>query len=117
MPQGIIPELTVEHWFEQNDVYNHPNGHDVFNVINRDRFITIPEGIPPGNHLSDYTDGDILLRLHTEIMKYTCTPIFPEELVLQKHWLYSLSLPHLNYPKTFLYQPSLKWLEMVSLIY
>ena len=48
MPQGIIPELTVEHWFEQNDVYNHPNGHDVFNVINRDRFITIPEGNSSG---------------------------------------------------------------------
>lgn len=44
MPQGIIPELTIEHWFEQNDVSNHPNGNDVFNVINKERFSTIPEG-------------------------------------------------------------------------
>lgn len=29
-PSGIIPELTVEHWFRKNDVENHPNGHDFF---------------------------------------------------------------------------------------
>lgn len=27
-PQNIIPELTVQHWFEKNDVLNHPNGND-----------------------------------------------------------------------------------------
>lgn len=48
MPQNIIPELTVEHWFEQNDVQHHPNGNDIFNVINCDRFITIPEGDSSG---------------------------------------------------------------------
>lgn len=48
MPQGIMPELTVEHWFEQNNVNNHPNGNDVFNVINQERFITIPEGDSTG---------------------------------------------------------------------
>ena len=48
MPPDIIPELTVEHWFEQNDVYNHVNGNDVFNVINQERFITIPEGNSAG---------------------------------------------------------------------
>lgn len=48
MPQGIIPELTVEYWFEQNNVNNHPNGHDIFNVINKERFITIPEGDATG---------------------------------------------------------------------
>lgn len=48
MPQGIIPELTVEHWFEQNDVQNHPNGNDVFNVKNLERFTTIPEGDSAG---------------------------------------------------------------------
>ena len=44
IPDGIIPELTVKHWFDQNDVINHPNGNDVFNVIKQERFITIPEG-------------------------------------------------------------------------
>lgn len=44
IPEGIIPELTVEHWFEQNDVANHPNGNDIFNVIRQERFATIPEG-------------------------------------------------------------------------
>lgn len=48
MPQGIMPELTVEHWFEQNDVNNHPNCNDVFNVIKQERFTTIPEGDSAG---------------------------------------------------------------------
>lgn len=30
MPTGIIPELTVEHWFEKNDVNGHPNANDFF---------------------------------------------------------------------------------------
>ena len=30
MPKGIIPELTVQHWFEKNDVANHPNANDFF---------------------------------------------------------------------------------------
>jgi len=30
MPAGVIRELTVQHWFEKNDVENHPNGHDFF---------------------------------------------------------------------------------------
>ena len=30
MPTGIIPELTVEHWFEKNEVEKHPNGNDFF---------------------------------------------------------------------------------------
>lgn len=29
MPEGIIPELTVMHWWQQNDVENHPN-HNMF---------------------------------------------------------------------------------------
>ena len=29
MPEGIIPELTVLHWWQQNDVENHPN-HNMF---------------------------------------------------------------------------------------
>ena len=48
IPRGIIPELTVEHWFEQNNVNNHPNGHDIFNVISKERFETISEGDTTG---------------------------------------------------------------------
>ena len=48
MPADIIEELTVQHWFTQNDVQNHPNGNDVFNVKNQDRFLTIPEGDSAG---------------------------------------------------------------------
>lgn len=48
MPAGVIENLTVEHWFRQNDVLNHPNGNDVFNVINQNRFETIPEGNSAG---------------------------------------------------------------------
>ena len=29
-PKKIISELTVEHWFKQNDVLNHPNGNEFF---------------------------------------------------------------------------------------
>ena len=29
-PVGVIKELTIEHWFEKNDVYNHPNAIDFF---------------------------------------------------------------------------------------
>lgn len=29
-PDGIPVELTVQHWFEKNDVANHPNSHDHF---------------------------------------------------------------------------------------
>lgn len=29
-PEGIPKELTVQYWFEKNDVENHPNGNDFF---------------------------------------------------------------------------------------
>lgn len=48
MPANIIEALTVEHWFVQNNVQNHPNGNDVFRVQNHDRFLTIPEGDSSG---------------------------------------------------------------------
>jgi DNA (cytosine-5)-methyltransferase 1 len=48
MPVGIIEELTVGHWFERNDVQNHPNGNDIFNTINRKKFTTVPEGNSAG---------------------------------------------------------------------
>ncbi len=37
--------LTVEYWFKQNGVYNHPNAHDVFKVKGgKSKMQTIPEG-------------------------------------------------------------------------
>ena len=30
IPDGIIPELTAEYWFQKNNVLNHPNAHDYF---------------------------------------------------------------------------------------
>ena len=29
-PQNIIPELTVQHWFDRNNVLHHQNGNDFF---------------------------------------------------------------------------------------
>ena len=43
-PDGIIDELTVEYWFEQNRVQQHPNGKDIFAVKSVKKFATIPEG-------------------------------------------------------------------------
>ena len=44
MPRGIIKELTVQYWFDKNNVSDHPNGGDVFLAKNKDRFLSIPEG-------------------------------------------------------------------------
>ena len=55
LPAGIIPQLTVQHWFEQNDVLHHPNGNDCFDVRSTQRFITIPEG---------HSGGKSFKRLH-----------------------------------------------------
>lgn len=44
MPNGIIEELTVQHWFEKNHVNEHFNGNDTFRIKNMEKFITIPEG-------------------------------------------------------------------------
>lgn len=43
-PQNIIEELTVEHWFKKNDVYNHSNANDYFVPRSTERFATIMEG-------------------------------------------------------------------------
>jgi len=43
-PSPDIPEeLTVKHWFDRNDVENHPNGHMAFEPISK-KFETVPEG-------------------------------------------------------------------------
>ena len=43
-PENIIRELTVEYWFQHNNVENHSNSKDCFNVIANDKFATILEG-------------------------------------------------------------------------
>lgn len=43
-PQDIIPELTVEYWFRQNNVENHANSRDYFNTVANNKFVSIAEG-------------------------------------------------------------------------
>ena len=45
MPQNIINELTVQHWFDRNDVLNHPNGNEFFTPrAGFQRMLTVEEG-------------------------------------------------------------------------
>lgn len=54
--KGILKKLTVEYWFHKNDVENHPNGNDVFQVKKgRNKIATIAEGD---------TSGKSFKRLH-----------------------------------------------------
>lgn len=44
-PYGVLKELTVNHWFEKNDVENHPNGSKYFQArAGLTKFQTIFEG-------------------------------------------------------------------------
>lgn len=44
-PEGIIEELCIQHWFEQNDVENHPNANNYFTPkAGLNRMQTIEEG-------------------------------------------------------------------------
>ncbi len=44
-PDNIIPELTVQHWFDKNDVQNHPNGTEFFTPkAGLQKMLTIAEG-------------------------------------------------------------------------
>lgn len=43
-PELVIPELTVQHWFEKNSVETHPNAKHAFNPRAMHRFEQIPEG-------------------------------------------------------------------------
>jgi DNA (cytosine-5)-methyltransferase 1 len=44
-PQGVPIAITVEHWFQRNDVYHHPNAVQFFRPrAALDRFKTIEEG-------------------------------------------------------------------------
>lgn len=44
MPENIIRELTVQYWFDRNDVKNHPNASDTFAIKNRSRYYSVAEG-------------------------------------------------------------------------
>lgn len=45
MPGGIIKQLTVQHWFDKNDVGNHANSKDYFRPkAGLAKFLTINEG-------------------------------------------------------------------------
>ena len=43
-PDGIIEDLTVQHWFDRNHILRHPNNNDVFAIKNIGKYTTIPEG-------------------------------------------------------------------------
>jgi DNA (cytosine-5)-methyltransferase 1 len=43
-PKGITKELSIEHWFNKNEVSEHPNAKDYFIAKNMNRFMTIEEG-------------------------------------------------------------------------
>lgn len=44
IPEGIIEPLTVEYWFQNNNVENHPNSNDYFQPKSMERFNNIQEG-------------------------------------------------------------------------
>lgn len=48
MPSNIIEELTVQHWFDMNDVDNHPNAKD---------FFTPRAGLPKFQSIEEGDDG------------------------------------------------------------
>ena len=43
-PDGIIEDLTIEHWFIENDVQHHPNANDIFAIKSVSKYTSIPEG-------------------------------------------------------------------------
>lgn len=47
-PKGIIKELTVQYWFDQNGVESHPNGKDIFGIRAYNKYASIPEGATIG---------------------------------------------------------------------
>lgn len=47
-PKGIVKDLTVQYWFDMNQVESHPNGGDIFRVKAYDKYREIPEGATVG---------------------------------------------------------------------
>ena len=47
-PDNIIRELSINYWFERNNVENHANADDYFNTVSEEKYIMIPEGDTTG---------------------------------------------------------------------
>lgn len=89
MPQGIIEDLTVLHWWKQNHVDTHPNKDMYFRPrAGLVRFQTKDEGDVEKNVIRDYIDGAIHQLQHMVTMKFMCIHFCHEEYQLQKHWPY-----------------------------
>lgn len=90
MPDGIIAELTIQHWWTENDVTHHPNANMYFQpragIV---RFRTKEEGDVEKNVINVYIDGDILQPLLMGIMRFIYTPFSLEEYLLQNHWQFN----------------------------
>ena len=100
MPEGIIEQLTVQYWWNRNDVMHHPNADMYFQPrAGLYRFQTKDEGMLLVNVIKDFIDGDIHQQQPMAIMRFMCILIFQEEYLLQRHWLFSHS-PEFVLPPT-----------------
>lgn len=107
--ERIPKRLTVEYWFNKNDVEDHPNGKDIFQVKKgREKIATIAKATQAASHLNGCIDGDTLRLQRTGTMKYTFTLTKSAVFLLRRQWQFNL------YPKNFLcsqrfaYQRNLK---------
>lgn len=80
MPDGIIENLTVQHWWTENNVMHHPNANMYFQpragIV---RFRTKDEGDVEKNAINACIDGDTPLLQLMGIMKSIYILIFLEE--------------------------------------
>lgn len=62
MPHGVIEALTVQHWFERNDVENHPNADDYF--------------IPRGglSKMKTFAEGDDSRKCYKRLHRWRYSP-------------------------------------------
>lgn len=61
-PDNIISDLTVQYWFEKNDVTNHPNGNDYF--IPRSGLIK----------MKTYDEGDVSKKCYKRLHRFRYSP-------------------------------------------
>lgn len=89
-PQGIIEDLTVEHWWRRNDVIHHPN-EDMFFSLVRGLFVSEQKTkeMLRESATNVYIVGVILQQLRMAIMRYTYIHIFLAAYLLQKRWQFS----------------------------
>lgn len=98
----IPKKITIEYWFKKNDVENHPNGNDIFQVKNgREKIATIAEGD---------THGKSFKRLHR--WRYSPTAAYGHnEVHLHPYKLRRISVAEAmaiqSLPKNFVVLPSL----------